>query len=161
MKYWVKRKYKQIKNIFRWLPIIWKQYDFDYSYSIDVFKFQLQKQAEYFESHNAVSLYAKHKANRIRTILKLMDKVYGDGYECEYQDTLKEMYGENVLDVNFIEDKSKPTMFKLQFEYEKWDNAEEISQIKDELFKMSNEKQNRAHRILWAMIEKDIRSFWD
>ena len=30
------------------------------------------------------------------------------------------------------------------------DNAEEISQIKDELFQMSIEKQNRAHKILWS-----------
>jgi hypothetical protein len=161
IKYWFTRKFQQIRNVFRWLPIIWKQHDFDYHYSLEVFKFQLQKQAEFLESDKAITRCAKDKAKRIRTILKLMDKVYEDDYACEYREILKEMYGENVLDVNFIEDKSRPIMYRMQFEYEKWDNAEEISQIKDELFKMSQEKQDRAHRILWKMIEKDIRGFWD
>jgi len=26
---------------------------------------------------------------------------------------------------------------------------------------MCHEKQERAHKILWKMIEKDIRGFWD
>lgn len=161
MIYWFKRKYRQIKNVFRWLPIIWKQYDFDYNYSLEVFKFQLQKQAEFFESDRAVTLYAKDRAKRIRTILRLMDKVYEEDYACEYQKILKEMYGNNVLDWWFEDTGRGDGSSYMRYEYEKWDNAEEISQIKDELFKMSHEKQDRAHRILWKMIEKDIRSFWD
>jgi len=170
MKYFIKRKIWQIKNVFRWLPIIWKQYDFDYNYSLEVFKFQLQKQAEFLESDRAVTLCAKDKAKRIRTVIKLMDKVYDDEYGMEYQDILKEMYGEDVLEVSFVEtgdttfnDFSGKTekLFSVRYKYETWDNAEEISQIKDELFQMSKEKQNRAHKILWSMIEKDIQTWWD
>jgi len=170
MKHFIKRKIWQIKNVFRWLPIIWKQYDFDYNYSLEVFKFQLQKQAEFLESDRAVTLCAKDKAKRIRTVIKLMDKVYDDEYGMEYQDILKEMYGEDVLEVSFVEtgdttfnDFSGKTekLFSVRYKYETWDNAEEISQIKDELFQMSKEKQNRAHKILWSMIEKDIQTWWD
>jgi len=170
MKHFIKRKIWQIKNVFRWLPIIWKQYDFDYNYSLEVFKFQLQKQAEFLESDRAVTLCAKDKAKRIRTVIKLMDKVYDDEYGMEYQDTLKELYGEDVLEFSFIEtgdttfnDFSGKTekLFSVRYKYETWDNAEEISQIKDELFQMSKEKQNRAHKILWSMIEKDIQTWWD
>ena len=170
MIYWFKRKIWQIKNVFRWLPIIWKQYDFDYNYSLEVFKFQLQKQAEFLESDRAVTLCAKDKAKRIRTVIKLMDKVYDDEYVIEYRDTLKEMYGEDVLEFSFVEtndttfnDFSGKTekLFSMRYKYETWDNAEEISKIKDELFQMSVEKQNRAHKILWSMIEKDIQTWWD
>jgi len=161
MKYWFKRKYRQIKNVFRWLPIIWKQYDFDYRYSLEVFKFQLQKQAEFLESDRAVTLCAKDKAKRIRTILKLMDKVYEDDYACEYQKILKEMYGNNVLDWRFEDTGRGDGSSYLRHEYEKWDNAEEISQTKDELFKMSHEKQKRAHKLLWDLIEHNIQGWWD
>jgi hypothetical protein len=170
MIYWFKRKYRQIRNVFRWLPVIWRQYDFDYQYSLEVFKFQLQKQAEFFESDRAVTRSAKDKAKRIRTILKLMDKVYEEDYAMEYVDILKEMYGDDVLEVSFVElnetsfnDFSGKTekLFSMRYKYETWDNAEEISQIKDELFVMCYEKQERAHKILWKMIEKDIRNFRD
>jgi len=170
MKHFIKRKIWQIKNVFRWLPIIWKQYDFDYNYSLEVFKFQLQKQAEFLESDRAVTLCAKDKAKRIRTVIKLMDKVYDDEYGMEYQDTLKEMYGEDVLEVSFVEtgdttfnDFSGKTekLFSMRYKYETWDNVDEIKKVKEQLIKESHDKQMRAHKILWSLIEKDIRDWWD
>ena len=179
MIYWIKRKKWQIKNVFRWLPIIWKQFDFDYGYTLEVFKFQLQKQAEFLESDKAYSTSAKQDAMRIRTVLKLMTKVYNEDYAIEYQETLTQMYGQNVLDFKIepigkenysalknvldfkIEPIGKENYSSLKFEYESWDNAKEIEEIKNELFLMSQEKQARAHKILWALIEKDIRGWWD
>ena len=161
MKYWFKRKYRQIKNVFRWLPIIWKQYDFDYRYSIEVFKFQLQKQAEFLESDRTLTLCAKDKAKRIRTILKLMDKVYEEDYAMEYFDILKEMYGDNVLDWWFEDTGDRYGSSYLRYVYEKWDNAEEVDAKKNELVKASREKQKKAERILWAYIQHNIRHWWD
>mgnify|MGYP001824059323 CR=1 FL=1 len=117
-----------------------------------------------------MTLSAKDKAKRIRTILKLMDKVYEEDYAMEYFDILKEMYGDDVLEVSFVDlnetsfndfSVKDEKLYKMKYKYESWDNAEEISQINDELFVMCHEKQERAHKILWKMIEKDIRSFWD
>ena len=99
-----------------------------------------------------------------------MDKVYNEEYATDYQDILKEMYGEDVLEVSFKEtgdttfndfSGKDEKLYTMVYEYESWDNADEITKIKDELFVMSHEKQERAHKILWKMIEKDIRSFWD
>jgi len=170
MKQFIKRKIWQIKNVFRWLPIIWKQYDFDYRYSIDVFKFQLQKQAEFLESDKSFTVCAKDKAKRIRTIIKLMEKVYEDDYSMGYVDKLKELYGEDVLEVSFVEtnditfnDFSGKTekLFSIRYKYETWDNANEIEKVKGQLIKESHNKQMRAHKILWSLIEKDIRGWWD
>ena len=159
--YWFRRKYWQIKNIIKWLPVIWKQYDFDYHYSIDVFKFQLQKQAEFLESDKHNTLSAPQNAQRIRTVIKLMDRVYDDYYGCEYQDILAKKYGENVLNFNFEDCEDKPGYSTMSYEFEKWDNAEEIRKEHDKLFKECQERQEKAHRILWALIEKDIRRWWD
>ena len=170
MIYFIKRKVWQIKNVFRWLPIIWKQHDFDYQYSVGVFKFQLKKQAEFFESDKACTLSAKDTAKRIRTVIKLMDKVYNEEYGMEYTGKLKELYGEDVLEVSFIEtddttlnDFSGKTekLYTMRYKYETWDNADEIEKVKNELFHESQDKQRKAHRILWALIEKDIMCWWD
>ena len=170
MKHFIKRKIWQIKNVFRWLPIIWKQYDFDYRYSIDVFKFQLQKQAEFLESDNSFTVCAKDRAKRIRTVIKLMEKVYEEDYSMEYVEKLKELYGEDVLEVSFVEtddttfnDFSGKTekLFSIRYKYETWDNADEIEKVKEQLIKESHNKQMRAHKILWSLIEKDIRGWWD
>jgi len=161
IKYFFKRKFWQIRNVFRWLPIIWNQYDFDYNYAIKVFKFQLNKIADFMDSENAWGVSSKQDAMRIRNIIKLMDKVYSEEYSMEYQDILKEMYGEDVLDFDITPLSENSEMSRITFKYESWDNAEEIEEIKNELFLMSQEKQRRAHKLLWELIEHNIQGWWD
>src|SRR5210317_2234617 len=96
--YWVKRKIRQIKRVIDFLPLIWNGFDFDYRYAIDLFRKQLERQAKFMESDRAMTLSAKQNASKIRTAIRLMDKVYDEEYGCEYRNKLKELYGERVLD---------------------------------------------------------------
>lgn len=161
--YWIKRKIWQIKNVIKWLPKIWNQYDFDYSYSIEVFKFQLEKQADYLESDNAITENSKNGASRIRMILRLMDKVYDHDYGIEYQKQFEEIYGEGLLDIKFV-DTNSPKLYGLKNMYElseDEDKVREMDQVKRNLFLNSQEKQNRAHKLLWDLVEHNIQSWWD
>jgi hypothetical protein len=161
IKYFFKRKYQQVERIIDFLPIIWNGFDFDYSYSIELFKKQLERQAKLFESDKSYSARSKQDASRIRTAIRLMDKVYDEDYSGEYQDKLKQLYGENALDF-WLEDTGEGdgSTF-LRWEYNKWDNAEEISQVQKKLFLESKQKQKRAHKLLWDFIEHNIQYWWD
>ena len=106
IKYFFKRKYQQVERIIDFLPIIWKGYDFDYYYSIELFKKQLERQAKLFESDDLNPDRSKQNASRIRTAIRLMDKVYDGDYEME-------------------------------------------------------QKQNKAHKLLWDFIEHNIQYWWD
>lgn len=154
----MKRFFRKLKRLIDFIPVIWKGDDWDYRYAVDLFKFQLLRLADYIESQERYVGYEKDVA-RIRTVCRLMTKVYDEEYATQYQDILKAMYGDEVLNFTFKE--NERGYLKSAYEYEKWDNAKEIDQIKDELFQMSQEKQERAHRILWQLIEKDIRKWWD
>lgn len=163
MKYWFKRKIWQIKNVIKWLPKIWNQYDFDYSYSIEVFKFQLEKQAEFLESDRAITLSAKNKASRIRMVLRLMEKVYNEDYALEYTDEFEKIYGKGSSDVNFVNTKN-PNLFSMKKKYELTESKEkirEMGQVYNNLFLNSVEKQKRAHKLLWDLIEHNIQGWWD
>lgn len=163
MVYWFKRKIWQIKNVIKWLPKIWNQYDFDYGYSIDVFKFQLQKQAEYLESDRAMTLSAKNKASRIRMILRLMEKVYNEDYALEYINKFEKIYGKGSSDITFI-NTDNPKLSRLVSKYELSESEEkikEMNQVQRNLFLESVEKQKRAHKLLWDLIEHNIQGWWD
>lgn len=147
----VKQFLRRVRRVVDFLPIIWNGYDFDYRYSIELFQYQLQRTADFLESDKAYTVSAKQTASRIRTAIELLEKVYNEDYACEYQDKMRELYGENVL--NWITD--------YNYEYEKWDNAEEVQQMMNKLFLESQNKQERAHKLVWKFIEHNIRSFWD
>lgn len=159
--YWVNRKIRQIKRVIDFLPLIWNGFDFDYRYATDLFKKQLERIADEMESDRGRLENSKTNAQKIRTAIRLMDKVYDEEYGCEYQDKLKELYGEKVLDWWFEDAGRGDDSSYLRYEYEKWDNSEEIKKVERKLFLESKDKQKKAHKLLWDFIEHNIQRWWD
>ena len=157
--YFFRRKYRQIRKTLDFIPLIWNSYDFDYTYSIGLFKKHLEYQAKELESERANTLSAKMNAQKIRTAIRLMDKVYEEEYSHEYIDKLEHLYGKNVLEWNTISVGQE--RYELKYQYEKWDNKDEINEMRRKLFKESMEKQKRAHKLLWDFIEHNIQYWWD
>lgn len=158
--WWIRRKIWQIKNLIKWFSIIWNQYDWDYMYAIAVFKFQLSKIANELDSQKARTVSAEYNAQRIRTVIKLMDKVYNEEYGTEYLDKLDNMFGEGTTDFKFVPSE-KEGCSELLWGYEGKPNEKEIEDMRTILFKESQEKQKRAHKLLWKIIEKDIQRWWN
>jgi len=163
--YWPRRKYKQIKNIINWIPVVWNQFDFDYRYSLEVFKHQLLKQAKFMESDKAYGFNSHIDAQRIRMICRLMDKVYDEDYACEYQQKLKDTYGEDVDEWVFEKIPDRPGFNTIKWNYEIDEKyaelRDEIKSNKDKWFKESQAKQERAHKLLYTLLEFYIRRWWD
>ena len=157
--YWFKRKYRQIKRVIDFLPLIWNGFDFDYTYALQLFKKQLERLADELESERAITYRAKIKAQKIRTAIRFMEKVYNDEYNFEYQNKIKELYGEDALDWEFEDTDMGST--HLKYKYENWDNADEIIKMERKLYEESLEKQKRAHKLLWDFIEHNIQGWWD
>ena len=155
----LKRFIQKIRRFIAFAPIIWKGDDFDYHYAIDLFKFQLSRLADYIEKSDRY-VGCENDVARIRLVCRLMTKVYDEEYAMQYMDILSAMYGEDVLNWKF-EKIEGTNLSRVVHEYETLEEHEEINQIKKELFIMSKEKQERAHRLLWQLIEKDIRKWWD
>ena len=156
--YFFKRKYRQVERVIDFLPIIWNGFDFDYNYSIELFKKQLERQAKFFESDKSYSARSKQDASRIRTAIRLMDKVYNDEYELEWVDKLKEEYGSDILDFKFEDTGRGDGTSYMKYKYE---DLNMRSKMKKELIKESREKQKRAHKLLWDFIEHNIQYWWD
>ena len=157
----VKRFFRRVKRVMDFLPMIWKGYDFDYRYAIELFQYQLERTADFMESDRAMTMDAAKRAKRIRTAVELLQKVYDEDYGCEYQDKLKELYGENVLDWWFEDTGKEDGSSYLRLEYEKWENAEEITKVKYKLYDESKAKQKRAEELVWKFISHNIRYWWD
>jgi len=168
--YFFRRKYHQVRNVFRWLPIIWNQFDFDYCYSLEVFKFQLLKQAEAMET-NGTLVGSENRAKRIRTIIGLMDKVYDDEYAMEYYGKSIKLYGKheykfvpiNETMYNPITKKVEGLSEAVQVWEMNWTKEElvDIDAHIGQMMKASAVKQKRAHKLLWELVEHNIQGFWD
>ena len=163
--YWPRRKWRQIKNVIGWIPVVWKQFDFDYQYSLEVFKHQLLKQAKFMESDKAYGVNSHIQAQKIRMVGRLMDKVYNEDYAIEYQQKLKDTYGEDVIDWVFHDSIEFEECHEIVWKFEEDKKYEplrdEINENYDKWFKQSQAKQERAHKLLYKLLEFYIRGWWD
>ena len=164
--YWIKRKIRQIKRVIDFLPIIWNGFDFDYRYSIEPFRKQLERQAKFLESDRAMTLSAKTNAQKIRTAIRLMDKVYDEEYAHQYMDTIDKLYG--TTHYEFVEmdelDKDGEPFYRIKLWNENAVDEEhqnEINEIRKKMAIDGKYKQKRAHKLLWDFIEHNIQRWWD
>lgn len=159
--YKIKQFFINIKRVLDFLPLIWRHRDYDYRHSINLFRHSLQRQADFFESDRAYSADAKQYASRIRTAIRLMDKVYDEDYGPAYIDLIEGLYGKTHF--NFIKiEGTDYYSIEIRNELAVDDkHQEEINQIRREMMLYCRDKQERAHRILWQFVERNIRNWWD
>jgi len=152
-----------IKNLISWFPLIWKLRNYDYSYGIELFKKYLFDLANHLDSDKSYEVSSKNDAKRIRTTIKLMDKVYNEDYGMEYIKTMESIYGREEFYTRPL--KSNPKLCSLEIRFVdivySEDELRYIDKQRSKLIDESNKKQEKAHRILWKLIEQNIQKWWD
>jgi hypothetical protein len=166
-----------IKNLKVWFPIIWKDRDWDDSFIFEVLKFKLKKQAKYISEKDR-HLDSQLDAKRMRLCVDLIDKIQSEFYQMEYFNYLKD---ENWFE---LEEDSEFYVLKSELEWEKLDeyikkypliykrvlngegpfklNTEEGVEMK-KIICMNIAKINgdRAQKLLFKILEENIRRWWD
>jgi hypothetical protein len=78
-----------IQNLIFWFPIIWKDRDFDQGYLLDILRFKLVRMEKFFRSKYAWTLHAKHRADEMREVILLLDRIREDGEFDYYENTFR------------------------------------------------------------------------
>ena len=165
--YKVKQFFKRIYNLYRWFPIIWKDQDWDDHYIFEILKFKLKNQAEYIGSKDR-HMSAKRDAEIMMLCVRLIEKVQEEWYGREY-------FKYHKSDMRFIPSESHPGSYEMEMEIleENFDDyfkkypliyrmVPDLSAPKDEIaFHIAKINEERAHKLLFKLLEQNIRRWWD
>lgn len=169
--------YRSIKNVIRWLPVIWKDRDWDQHYIWEILKTKLKNQAKYIGNRD-FHTRAKYDSERMMWCVRLINKIQEETYSSEYMDYHKSKY--NWLD---IEDKPDCKELKIEeisnnfndyflkhpLEYKRVINnpREQIWTLKDVndsiriAMNISHNREKRAKKILFTLLERHIDFWWE
>ena len=70
---------RKIRNLIRWIPIIWKDRDWDFYFTYEILKKKLEFQAE-FTRKRGYHTYNAQDANRMETCVRLIKKLQHEEY---------------------------------------------------------------------------------
>jgi hypothetical protein len=160
-----------IKNLWKWFPVIWKDRDWDDHFIWEILIFKIKNQAKYIGSRD-LHTRAKRDAEIMMTCVRLMEKVKNADYHMEYTDYC-------VDEFDFV-DSDTPGCSELKIT--------EISENFDEYFKkrstayrkvmkdggvfgsdskkhiamnMGRLQHDRARKILFTLLERNVECWWD
>lgn len=164
-----------LKNLLKWFPIIWRDRDFDDSFIFEILKFKIQKTAIYIGTNDRHTT-AKRDSEIMLMCVRLIERVQKEYYAAEYIDYMESEF--EWLDIegsNSKELKTNTTKENFSDYFKKYPlvyrKAKEASTSKNWLYTEVNDQtlamwichynHNRARRILFTLLERNIESWWD
>jgi hypothetical protein len=174
-KYIPKNIKQGFKNLKYWLPIIWKDRNYDHRYIYTILQHKLKSQSKYIGDRDWHTR-AKRDAELMMTCVRLLDKVGDEWYSSEYSDYHKTKhwfspYEDNEgystwesrqLSENFDDYFAKyPLIHKRVLNGEgplKPEGPEDKQRI---AMNIAHINEDRAHKLLFKIMERNIRGWWD
>jgi DNA gyrase/topoisomerase IV subunit A len=118
--YRIKKFFSRIYNLYRWLPIIWKDQDWDHHYIFEILKHKLTFMSDTIRKRDNHTL-AKYDADRMMLCVKLIDKVQNEEYLMELINYEEDLTKEMVSKATAKHNKAKHILFKILENYiERW-----------------------------------------
>jgi hypothetical protein len=167
-----------IKNLWYWLPIIWKDRNWDDHYIFEILKHKLKAQAQYIgdrDWHTRAQLDAK----RMRLCVKLIEKVQDETYATEYMDYHRDRVwftpcedrpGSSLYNSQEIWEKYDELFKKYKLIYRKvlkgagpftLDGRDESDMKRIIAMNICHINQKRAQDLLFKIINENINRWWD
>ena len=167
-----------VKNIYKWLPTIWKDRDWDHFYIYQIIEFKLRKQADYISKKDRHTM-AQEDARDMLTCAELINRVKEGYYDGEYMD-----YHESKMLFLDIDDKPGYSEIKMDTISEDFDSyfkkyptwqKRAISYIKENQNRFTNDhndkklvamimgdlRQEKAKELVFKIISNNINGWWD
>lgn len=173
----IRSVYRSVKNVFRWLPVIWKDRDWDDHFIFEILKTKLKHQAKYIGDRDHHTR-AKYDAQRMRLCIRLIEKIQDEFYSGEYMDY-------HQSDYNWLDVEDKPDCKQLEI-IEKSENYDEyfaqhkaairkiLANKNLQTFELNNDNykqrlamnlshynEKRAQDLLFNILNRNIRGWWD
>jgi len=168
---------RSIKNLIRWFPVIWKDRDWDDHFIWEILKFKLKNQAKYIGDRD-IHTSAKYDAQRMMLCVRLIDKIQEEYYSMEYMDYHESNY--NWLDIDDKPDYKELEIVEVSERYDEYFNQHKaavrkvLANKEHQIFKLTEDdykgrlamnlshyNEKRAQDILFRLLNRDIRGWWD
>jgi hypothetical protein len=168
---------KSVKNLIRWFPVMWKDRDWDDHYIWEILKTKLKYQSEYIGSRY-IHVDAKYDAERMMWCVRLIDKIQDEFYSGEYLDYHESRF--NWLDIEGDSENKQLDIQEISENYDEYfakhkaavrkvlANKElQIFKLNDDNYKqrlamnLGHYNEKRAQDLLFKILNRDIRGWWD
>ena len=165
------------KNIWYWLPIIWKDRHYDSHYIFDIMIHKIKAQSKYIGERD-IHTRAKRDSEVMMTCVRLMEKVQDEFYSSEYNDYHKTKHwfepadkeGYSTWESRILREDFDGYIKKYPLIEKRVMNGEGVFSLDGEdsleikqkiAMNIGQINHNRAGKLLFKLMEQNIEKWWD
>ena len=166
-----------IKNIWYWLPIIWKDRHWDSHYIFNIMKHKIKAQSKWIGERD-IHTRAKRDAEVMMTCVRLMEKVQDGFYSSEYSDYHKTKHwfepadkeGYSTWESRILSEDFDSYIKKYPLIEKRVMNGEGVFQLDGEdtlevkqriAMNIGHINHDRANTLLFKIMAENISKWWD
>jgi hypothetical protein len=177
IRYPIRYFFTGVRNIIRWIPVIWRDRDWDGWYIFTILETKIKHQAKYIGDRD-FHTEAKRDAERMMLCVKLIRKLKEQEFDGEYMDyhvsnyhwdDCDDMPGMKQLRIEEISNNYNEYFLKHPLEYKRVVNNpdkqifkfESVNDVQRIAMNISLNRHARARKILFTLLERNIERWWD
>ena len=164
IKYAMKRFFRKIKNVFRWIPTIWKDEDYDGHFIVEILIKKLEHTRDFFLSDRTHIANAEEVAGEIQEAIDRlhMTRDSWEFYEHPAMEEIEKKWGKTTHE--FIPVEGSPDLSEVKSKTENVVTDEDKKQhSKDfrETLKDARKQYQKDKKDAYKFIAKNIDKWWD
>jgi len=155
-----------IKNVYEWFPIIWKDRHWDYGYFLIIMKKKLELMRDHFNSDMAISEPAKEDAKKMNECIQILDRMIDDlryGKNCF--DEMDEKWGKLNLTFeeksNINEDIEFGQIFLNREKVKTKEDKEKQREDFKKCLEAEEQERQKDYDDFFNTLKKEVRKWWD
>jgi Rad3-related DNA helicase len=159
-----RRFFRKIKNVFRWLPTIWKDEDWDDHFIVEILIKKLEHTRDFFLSDRTHIADAEKVAEEIQEAIDRlhMTRDSFEFYESPAHDIITEKWGESKFIFKPVEHDDNLTEMIIEHENVKTlEDSEQYSKDFREAMKTARKEYIKDKKEAYKFIAKHIDKWWD
>ena len=162
--YPVRRFTRKVKNVFRWIPTIWKDEDFDNHFIVEILIKKLEHTRDFFLSHDTNIADADKVAEEIQEAIDRlhMTRDSWEFYEQQAHEILTEKWGESEFKWRPTNDGTGSMYMDIEHENVKTpDDKEQYSIEFRTALEQARKEYLKDKKEAYKFIAKHIDGWWD
>ncbi len=161
----IRQFFRNCYNVWRWLPVIWKDRDWDHGYIHDILIKKLEHQRDFFKSDKTHVARALETAEEIQIAIDKLNKTRDvwDHYEEPFMDEMDKKWGKGAIRFESAEELCKGCS-EMHIDHENVRTAEDESQYSKEFREgmLAVHKQyKKDKREAYKYLADHIDYWWD
>ena len=164
------------RNLWKWFPLVWKDRDWDDHFIFEALKFKIENTAKYIKKNDRY-IGCERDVQIMMTCVGLIEKIQDQFYDLEHTDYMDQKFSfekiENsdlsklnieTISQNLSDYFSKhPNTYRRALKSSMTREKGHYSEVSDQTLAMwmSHYNHNRARKILFSLMERNIEKWWD